>query len=76
LRGAGDVRFVAIVSLISVLILRPLATWFFCYPLNAMFPHMNFGFTGPWLSFVIDAFVRAGMLIVRVNKGSWVNIRL
>jgi Na+-driven multidrug efflux pump len=37
---------------------------------------MNFGFTGPWLSFVIDAFVRAGMLIVRVNKGSWVNIRL
>lgn len=76
LRGAGDVRFVAVVSLISVLILRPLATWLFCYPINGMFPGMNFGFTGPWISFVLDAFVRAGMLVVRVNKGRWVNIRL
>ena len=76
LRGAGDVRFVAVVSLISVLILRPLATWLFCYPINGMFPGMNFGFTGPWISFVLDAFVRAGMLVVRVNRGRWVNIRL
>ncbi len=76
LRGAGDVKFVAFVSLISVLILRPLMTWLFCYPLNAAFPVMNFGFTGPWISFVIDSLVRAGMLVVRVNKGEWVNIRL
>ena len=76
LRGAGDVKFVAVVSLISVLIIRPLMTWLFCYPVNRMFPGMMFGFTGPWISFVIDAFVRAAMLTVRVNKGEWVNIKL
>jgi Na+-driven multidrug efflux pump len=37
---------------------------------------MMFGFTGPWMSFGIDAFVRAAMLTVRVNKGEWVNIKL
>ncbi|HAE16133.1 MAG TPA: MATE family efflux transporter [Erysipelotrichaceae bacterium] len=76
LRGAGDVKFVAVVSLISVLIIRPLMTWLFCYPVNNMFPDMMFGFTGPWISFGIDALVRAAMLTVRVNKGEWVNIRL
>lgn len=76
LRGAGDVKFVAVVSLISVLIIRPLMTWLFCYPVNNMFPGMMFGFTGPWISFGIDALVRAAMLTVRVNKGEWVNIRL
>ena len=76
LRGAGDVKFVAVVSLISVLIIRPLMTWLFCYPVNKMFPGMMFGFTGPWISFGIDAFVRAAMLTVRVNKGEWVNIKL
>ena len=76
LRGAGDVKYVAIVSLVSVLILRPLMTYLFCYPLNAMFPNLMLGFIGPWLSFDIDAFVRASMLMVRVNKGKWVNIKL
>lgn len=76
LRGAGDVRYVALVSLISVLILRPLMTWLFCYPLNQMFPQYNLGYLGPWLSFDIDALVRAVMLVHRVNKGTWVNIKL
>ena len=76
LRGAGDVKYVALVSLISVLIIRPLMTWTFCYPLNAMFPHLNLGFLGPWISFDIDAFVRAWMLIVRVRQGKWVDIKL
>ena len=76
LRGAGDVKYVAAVSLISVLILRPLMTWLFCYPLNAMYPSLMLGFLGPWISFDIDAFVRAAMLIKRVNQGRWVNIKL
>ncbi len=76
LRGAGDVKYVAFVSLISVLILRPLMTYLFCYPLNSMFPHLMLGFLGPWISFDIDAYVRAIMLAVRVNKGNWVDIRL
>ena len=76
LRGAGDVKYVAFVSLISVAIVRPAMTWFFCYPMNRMFPALMFGFLGPWLSFDIDAYVRALLLTVRVREGSWVNIRL
>ena len=76
LRGAGDVRYVAFVSLISVAILRPLLTFICCYPLNKAFPAAQFAFTGPWISFVIDALVRWILLHTRVNKGQWVNIRL
>ncbi|MCQ2446330.1 MAG: MATE family efflux transporter [Clostridia bacterium] len=76
LRGAGDVKFVAWVSLFSVAILRPALTWLFCYPVNAWLPTWGFGFTGPWLSFGIDAYVRAFLLTRRINKGEWVNIKL
>ncbi|MBR4428176.1 MAG: MATE family efflux transporter, partial [Clostridia bacterium] len=57
LRGAGDVKFVALCSLISVTILRPLLTWLLCYPLNKAFPRFYFAYTGPWIAFVIDAYV-------------------
>ncbi len=76
LRGAGDVRYVALVSLISVAILRPTLTWFFSYPMNAWFPGMMFGYLGAWISFDVDAIVRWLMLQVRVNKGKWVDIKL
>lgn len=76
LRGAGDVKFVAWISLLSVALLRPALTWFFCYPVNAWLPAWGFGFTGPWLSFTIDAYVRAFLLTRRVNKGAWVNIQI
>lgn len=76
LRGAGDVRYVALVSLVSVAILRPLLTWLFCYPLDRLMPGLMLGFIGTWLSFDVDALVRWLMLQVRVDKGKWVNIRL
>ena len=76
LRGAGDVRYVALVSLVSVAVLRPLATWFFSYPMDRWFPGLMFGYIGSWISFDIDALVRWSMLQVRINKGKWVNIRL
>ena len=76
LRGAGDVRYVALVSLISVAILRPLMTYIFCYPINNLFPGAMFAFLGPWISFDIDAVVRWILLHIRVNKGKWVNIKL
>ena len=34
LRGAGDTRFTALVSLISVTFIRPGMSWLLCYPLG------------------------------------------
>ena len=76
LRGAGDVKYVAMCSLISVTIIRPLLTWLCCYPLNAAFPTWLFAFTGPWISFVIDAIVRQVLLFARVRKGKYLEIKL
>lgn len=76
LRGAGDVKYVAMCSLVSVAIIRPLLTWLCCYPLNTAFPTWMFAFTGPWISFVIDAFVRQILLFARIRKGKYLEIRL
>ena len=76
LRGAGDVKYVALVSLISVAIVRPLTTWLFCYPLNAAFPTLMLGFIGSWLSFDLDSLIRYTMLTSRVRKGKWADIKL
>lgn len=76
LRGAGDVKYVAMCSLLGVGILRPALTYLFCYPLHSLLPFLYFADIGPWISYVIDAFVRNFLLARRVNKGDWVNIRL
>ena len=76
LRGAGDVRYVALVSLVSVAVLRPLTTWIFCYPMNRWMPGLMLGFIGSWISFDIDSVVRWVMLQMRVDKGRWVDIKL
>ncbi len=49
LRGGGDTRFVALVSLISVACIRPLSGWLFVYPLGM-------GLFGAWLGLAIDGF--------------------
>ena len=76
LRGAGDVRYVALVALVSVAIVRPFFTWLFCYPLNGAFPALHLGFLGGWLAFNIDSYVRSAMLHFRIRKGQWVNIKV
>jgi len=76
LRGAGDVRFVALCSLISVTILRPILTWILCYPFNAALPFARLAVTGPWVAFAIDAYIRDGLLVHRINQGKWMQIKL
>ena len=76
LRGAGDVKFVAFVSLVSVMILRPAATWIFCYPVNAAFPALQMMFAGQWLSFDIDSVCRSLMVEYRIRKGKWLYIKV
>ena len=76
LRGAGDVRFVAICALLSVTILRPALTWLFCYPLADLWPGIPVAVLSPWIAFLIDAVVRDRLLNWRIRQGRWLNIEL
>ncbi len=69
LRGAGDTKFVAITSFISIGIVRPLATWLFCYPLS-------FGLMGAWFAFATDQILRFVINYSRFLKGSWTKIKI
>lgn len=51
LRGAGDTKYTALVSLISVAIIRPGASWLLGYPLGL-------GLLGVWLGTFADQIVR------------------
>ncbi|HIS68439.1 MAG TPA: MATE family efflux transporter [Candidatus Gallacutalibacter stercoravium] len=69
LRGAGDTRYTALVSLISVAVVRPGLGWLFCYPLQL-------GLFGAWLGLAVDQMVRFLMTWVRFRKGKWTSIKI
>ena len=69
LRGAGDTKFTAIVSLVSIAIVRPSLTYLFCYPLNL-------GLDGAWYSLVIDQFTRLLLVMLRFHQGKWTRLKL
>lgn len=68
LRGAGDTKTTAIITTITVLILRPV--------LAVIFIEMGMGLYGAWLAMAIDQLVRATLVFVRYNSGKWKLIRL
>ena len=69
LRGAGDMKFVALVSLVCVAFIRPFTSWLFCYPL-AM------GLPGAWLSQALDMTIRVSLVFTRFARGKWVDIKI
>ncbi len=69
LRGAGDTKYTALVSLISVAIIRPGASWLLGYPLGL-------GLFGIWLGTFADQLVRFFMGWIRFKKGRWLKIKL
>lgn len=69
LRGAGDTKFVAKVSMLSTAIIRPLLTFVFCFPLG-------FEIFGSWIALWIDQFIRLSFNFARFKKGEWLRIRL
>ena len=69
LRGAGDTRYTAVVSLISVAIIRPFSGWLLVYPLH-------FGLTGAWLGLLLDQFVRFFLTWLRFRSGKWQKIEI
>ncbi len=67
LRGAGDTKFVAMTSLISVAIIRPFLTWALCIP-------CGFGLVGAWFALIIDQVMRLIINFARFNGGKWTKI--
>jgi putative MATE family efflux protein len=69
LRGAGDTAYVAVTSLISVAIIRPLLTWLLCFP-------AGLGLYGAWVALLLDQGFRLLSSFTRFSSGKWSSISL
>jgi putative MATE family efflux protein len=69
LRGAGDTRFVAMTMLITVALIRPLASLGFIYI-------FNMGLIGAWVAIVFDQTIRLIMMFTRFSRGKWIEKKL
>ncbi len=67
LRGAGDARFIAVMSLICIGVIRPASAWVLCTPLQL-------GLYGAWGSFFLDQFLRWVLVSHRMRKDKWSEI--
>ena len=65
LRGAGDVKFVALLMIVSVGVLRPGLSYLFAYVINL-------GLNGAWIAVFVDQFVRYIVSRIRFSHGHWV----
>ena len=69
LRGAGDTLFVAMVSMLSISIVRTGSSWLFCYPLGL-------GLYGAWYGIVFDQILRLILNGKRFSDGKWTKIEV
>lgn len=69
LRGAGDVLYTALISLVSIGFIRPVASWVLCYPLGL-------GLTGAWIGLLLDQLIRLTMVLIRFKSDKWTKISL
>ena len=69
LRGAGDTRYVAVTSAISIAVFRPLTAYLLCYPLSL-------GLYGAWISLAIDQYMRLFFSARRFISGKWAKIKI
>ena len=67
LRGAGDAKYVAIVSLFTAGMLRPGAAYLLAMP---------FGLIGVWIAFLLDQATRLLFNYTRFSTGKWVHVKL
>lgn len=69
LRGAGDAKFVAFISLITVTFIRPVGTYVLAYG-------CNLGLIGAWISIFGDQMTRLVAGKYRFNKAEWMKIQV
>ncbi len=64
LRGTGDVRFPAILSVTTAWVVLPFSTWLLGL-------HLGWGAVGAWLGLSLEIGFGAGMLWLRLERGGW-----
>jgi putative MATE family efflux protein len=69
LRGAGDSKYVAIISLISIAFIRPVLSYVLCYP-------VGLGLIGAWIGLFVDQILRMSLGYARFSSGKWTDIKL
>jgi putative MATE family efflux protein len=69
LRGAGDTRATAIITFITVLLVRPGLAIFCIYVLE-------WGLEGAWIALVADQSLRSILVLYRFNSGKWKSIKV
>lgn len=69
LRGAGDTKYVMLVTLIGTWGSRVVMGW-----LLGIF--LGFGLRGVWLAMILDNLIRAAMMIIRYQRGKWQTLKL
>ncbi len=69
LRGAGDTRSIAIISFITVLIVRPGLAALCIYV-------FGWGLKGAWYALVADQLLRSTLVLMRFNSGKWKKIKI
>ncbi len=69
LRGAGDTKYVAVTSAVSIALFRPATAYLLCYTLGL-------GLYGAWISLLIDQYMRLAFSAYRFRTGKWAKIKI
>ena len=68
LRGAGDTKATAVITFVTVLLVRPFAA--------IGFIALGLGLYGAWLALAADQILRSGLVLFRYNSGKWKTIKI
>ena len=68
-RGAGDTKYAAVVSLVCIAAVRPSLTYLMCYILP-------YGVIGAWIAMLADQYLRLLFMFVRFTGGRWARVKL
>ena len=69
LRGAGDSRYMAVMSFVGVLLVRPLVS-------ELLVRVFDFGLAGVWIALVSDIVLCYGLALIRYKRGKWTAIKV
>lgn len=68
-RGAGDTKYAAMVSLICIAVVRPTFTFLMCYV-------FHFGVIGAWIAMSLDQYLRLLFMALRFSGGKWMKVKV